>query len=256
MSTIYLVQMNILFNQKEENFKTVSRLLESVSVKPGSLIVLPEMFATGFFPENPELAGEFFHHKDLGITAKFLYDLAQEKNALIQGSGIAKTNQGLKNRVSVYGPAWDYEVACYHKMKLFRKEKLFFTPGVYPTYYSWKYWKVSPFICYDLRFPELFRKSSEMGCHIFSVTASWPAQRKDHWRTLLQSRAIENECYVLGTNRVGRDPYENYTGGSMIVGPFGEILAEAGNEECILEAKLDFNYLHQLRRDFPVLNDA
>ncbi|MDR1759033.1 MAG: nitrilase [Fibrobacter sp.] len=255
MNRVYLVQMNILFNQKEENFKTVSRLLENVSVEPGSLILLPEMFATGFFPENPKNAAEKFYNKDLGKTARFLFDLALEKEAVIQGSGIAKTERGVQNRVSVYGPRWDYEIASYHKMKLFFEEKEHFIPGLSPTFYTWRHWKVSPFLCYDLRFPELFRNAMIMGCDILSVAANWPRRRQEHFRTLLRARAIENQSYVLGINRTGNGPHEDYAGGSIIIGPSGEILAEAGEEECVVSFELNRESLYNERRKFPVLDD-
>ncbi len=255
MNRVYLVQMNILFNQKEENFKTVSRLLENIPVEPGSLILLPEMFATGFFPENSENVAEKFHNKDSGQTARFLFDLALEKEAIVQGSGIAKTERGVQNRVSVYGPRWDYEAACYHKMKLFFEEKEHFTPGISPTLYAWQNLKVAPFLCYDLRFPELFRNAMMMGCDILSVAANWPRRRHEHFRTLLRARAIENQCYVLGINRTGSDPREDYAGGSAIIGPSGEILAEAGTEECVLSFELNRESLYDYRRKFPVLDD-
>ncbi len=110
-------------------------------------------------------------------------------------------------------------------------------------------------ICYDLRFPELWRLAAIAGTEVFTIGASWPAARRHHWRQLLIARAIENQAFVVAANRIGDDPHLSYAGGSMVVSPTGEILAEAGDHEAVLRARLDLASLREWRRDFPALSD-
>jgi predicted amidohydrolase len=114
---------------------------------------------------------------------------------------------------------------------------------------------VSPFICYDLRFPEAFRGAVRRGARAFVVIANWPAERHEHWDLLLRARAIENQAFVVGVNRCGSDPRHAYAGGSMIVDPQGGILARAGGEECVISADLDAASLMEYRERFPALGD-
>ncbi|HKG80277.1 MAG TPA: nitrilase-related carbon-nitrogen hydrolase, partial [Pyrinomonadaceae bacterium] len=114
---------------------------------------------------------------------------------------------------------------------------------------------VSPFICYDLRFPEIFRAAVFQGAQLFVVIANWPASRVRHWITLLKARAIENQAYVMGVNRCGNDPKLSYSGHSMIIDPRGEVLADASEVEGVISAEIDAEALAQYRREFPFLND-
>ena len=115
---------------------------------------------------------------------------------------------------------------------------------------------VCPLVCYDLRFPELWRVAALAGAEVFTIGASWPEARQAHWRALLIARAIENQAYVVGVNRVGRDPSHQYRGGSMIVAPGGEIIAEAGREPTVVDAELDPEALRRWREEFPALQDV
>jgi len=114
---------------------------------------------------------------------------------------------------------------------------------------------VAPFVCYDLRFPEVFRVASAAGANLMVVIANWPSKRIQHWVTLLQARAIENLSYVIGVNRTGNDPTLEYSGRSVIVDYMGEILADAGSDECVISADLDFEELNRWREGFPALRD-
>ena len=113
--------------------------------------------------------------------------------------------------------------------------------------FEWQGLTVAPFICYDLRFPEVFRHAARRGAEVFCVIANWPQAREDHWMTLLKARAIENQAYVVGVNRCGHDPSLHYRGRSLIFGPRGEVLADGGTEEGTLSARLDRDAL----RDVP-----
>ena len=122
--------------------------------------------------------------------------------------------------------------------------------------FEWRGFVVAPFVCYDLRFPEIFRAAAHRGASLFVVIALWPVKRQQHWLTLLQARAIENQAYVVGVNRVGAEPEFLYPGRSVVVDPHGVIIADAGEREHILAAALDVNVVAAWRRDFPALRDA
>ena len=132
-------------------------------------------------------------------------------------------------------------------------EEKHYPAGKTPVVFSIGDWKVSPLICYDLRFPEPFRRATAMGAELFVVIANWPIARVDHWLTLLRARAIENQAYVVGVNRSGMDPTLEYPGSSLIVGPKGETIAHAGIDPAVITAELDREELLQWRRDFPAI---
>jgi omega-amidase len=114
---------------------------------------------------------------------------------------------------------------------------------------------VAPMICYDLRFPELWRLAAAAGAEVFTLGASWPAARQHHWRALLIARAIENQAFVVAVNRVGRDPHLAYQGGSLVVSPTGQIIAEAEDGPTVLQASLDMPAQRSWREAFPALRD-
>ncbi|HTD67532.1 MAG TPA: nitrilase-related carbon-nitrogen hydrolase, partial [Candidatus Limnocylindria bacterium] len=114
---------------------------------------------------------------------------------------------------------------------------------------------VAPFICYDLRFPEVARAVASQGPHLMTFIANWPNTRLHHWPRLLQARAIENQCYVAGVNRIGDDPRFKHSGRTMIIDPHGEILADAGSTETVIQAKIDPVWLAEYRKSFPALDD-
>jgi predicted amidohydrolase len=135
-----------------------------------------------------------------------------------------------------------------------------FEGGVEITVYRWgeeagQALTVCPAICYDLRFPELFRLGLFRGAEAFAVGANWPESRQHHWRALLIARAIENQAVVLGVNRTGRDPNLAYAGGSIAVGPRGDILGELGSEEAVLSVEIDPREVHAWRERFPAWRD-
>jgi predicted amidohydrolase len=121
--------------------------------------------------------------------------------------------------------------------------------------FAWQGFTVAPFICYDLRFPELFREATRRGANLITVIASWPGTRIGHWMALLKARAIENQSYVIGVNRCGQDPTLSYSGHTQIIDPSGEVLANAGEQEKIISAELSLEHLTSYRAKLPFLAD-
>ena len=249
---IVCCQLDIVWENKTANFDRVRRLLQKKAVPSGAMIILPETFAVGFTMnvdaarEGKEAAGEHF-----------LAELAREHGAWVLG-GVVQGSKGGKghNEAVVYDPNGT-ELARYRKMQPFSMggETDHYEAGSRVITFQWGDLTVAPFVCYDLRFPELFRLAVQEGAQFMPVIANWPAKRIGHWATLLQARAIENLAYVAGINRCGSDPHHTYTGRSMIVDHHGAILSEAGDQECVLEADLDASALVAWREQFPPLRD-
>ncbi len=257
MLKVYLVQMESAPGAKKQNLEHARELVEHASPAPGGLIVFPEMFATGYEPGMAEQMAENFDAQPMETTAAFLTSLAEQTGCTVLGGGISRANgtfakHKFSNRTGFFTAKG--EKAFYNKMHLFFPEQSAFAPGDNVTLYAMKDFCISPTICYDLRFPELYRKATVAGANLLTVQASWPAKRKLHWETLLKARAIENQAYVIGVNNVTAKG--DFTGDSQIVNPQGEVVAKApAGEECVLSAELDFGILEQWRNDFCVLKD-
>ncbi len=247
---VLALQLDIAWENKPANHDKVRRLISASKPAPETLVVLPEMFATGFSMNVSATA-------DTGETKEFLSKLAGEFRVWVLGGLVTKATGALgRNEAALFNPSGS-EVARYQKVHPFRYagETNFFEPGTQPVVVPCGEFQLSPIICYDLRFPELFRACVRRGANLFAVIANWPTPRLEHWRTLLKARAIENQAYVIGVNRCGSDPNVPYPGRTQIISPRGDVVLEAGDEECALEADLDLAVLQQYRKDFPALSD-
>lgn len=250
---IYCCQPDIAWENKGENFKRVRALLDKRRLSPGSLVVLPEMFATGFTMNAAAIA----EHTD-GPTDAFLRKLAREKGVFVLGGLARSVSRGrVRNEAVCFAPS-GRRIACYDKLHLFSpgSESRHYAPGAAVVLFRWGKMKVALTICYDLRFPEISRMAVQRGANALVVIANWPAKRHAHWTALLRARAIENQAYAIGVNRCGRDPNLDYAGGSLIVDPWGRAMAEAGRDETVISAKLDLTAMNRLRADFAVLQDV
>ncbi len=249
---VYAVQFSIAWEDKAVNFATVRRMLSDGSPLPGSLVVLPEMFATGFSMNVDRIA-----EPRQGPTAAFLSSLAAEWKSYVIG-GVATLADGGKarNEAVVFDPMGG-EIARYVKQQPFTLggERERYTAGTHHVVVVCGEFTLAPLVCYDLRFPELFRPAARDGAEVIAVIANWPRPRDAHWLALLRARAIENQAYVVGVNRCGHDPRLVYRGQSLIVDPHGNTLAEAGEGEELLSADLDRKELVDYRRKFPALAD-
>lgn len=221
-------------------------------VAPGDLVVLPEMFDSGF-SFNIERTNDAN-----SATLRFLQDLARELRCTIQGSRtvVGDAGRGL-NRATIVGEQG--QVLCeYDKIHLFSpgREPERFAPGNRVATYAWNGMTVCPAICYDLRFPELFRAGLKMGAEMFVIGANWPTPREHHRVALSIARAIENQAFVVSVNRCGKDPNLSYAGGSLVVGPKGDVIARADNSECVLSVEVDAAAVARWRSEFSAWRDG
>ncbi|MEZ5275022.1 MAG: carbon-nitrogen family hydrolase [Opitutaceae bacterium] len=249
---IFGIQFSITWQDKPANFTRVGDLVAEAGPPAGSLIVLPEMFATGFSMEVDAVVDE-----GKEPTEVFLGSLAARHGCFVIAGRVSRAEDGLgSNEAIVVGPDGRV-IQRYRKMHPFSYggEDEHYAAGREPVLFEWHGMKVCPLVCYDLRFPEVFRTAVVRGAECFAVIANWPRARQMHWEQLLKARAIENQAYVVGVNRVGSDPNVKYRGGSLIIDPRGEVLAGAGDEEVVLSADIDPAALDEYRQRFPALRD-
>ncbi len=246
------VQYAVAWEDREANFAAVRRLLDTVTVQPGDLVVLPEMFSTGF-TMNLDRACEGAE----STAEAFLRAVAVERQAYVVGGVAQWRPDGTgANQAAVYGP--DGVLCCrYTKLHPFRHggEHERYPGGDGVRVFQWHRWTAAPFVCYDLRFPEAFRRALRQGAELYIVIANFPRARLDHWTALLRARAIENQSYVVGVNRVGRDPHQEYPGHSMVVAPDGRVVADAGDAIGVIGAEIDYDALLGYRQRYRFLDD-
>jgi predicted amidohydrolase len=248
---ISLLQTDIIWNNPESNIEKYNLLLNQVKEHKSDLYIFPEMFTTGF----SFLSG--LEAKDAEeLSSKFLEDSASLYNTYIAASmpEVATLQDKPKNTLKLYGP--NGKVGSYSKIHLFSYsgEDKKYQSGDKAFTSIINNCKVTFFICYDLRFPNFFSALAK-DSDLFVVVANWPETRQLHWESLLKARAIENQVYVAGVNRVGAGGSLNYIGGSQLISPKGETLIHLGSAPNSMCYDLDLNLLKDYRRDFPVLND-
>ncbi len=250
---LFAVQFDIVWENRTENFRKVRALLAATPPSAGSLVVLPEMFASGF-SMNLSATRQGPAAEDEG----FLAGIAREHGVFVAGGVVSRgTGDMGRNEAVVFSPEGAL-LARYAKIHPFTLggEAEGHEAGTEIVTFEWGCFVVAPFVCYDLRFPEIFRAAARRGASLFVVMALWPVKRQQHWLTLLQARAIENQAFVVGVNRVGAEPAFSYAGRSVVVDPHGVIIADAGEREQVLAAALDADIVAAWRRDFPALRDA
>src|SRR5882672_10900450 len=245
------LQFDIAWENKSANYAKVFSLLRAEKALGGSLVLLPEMFACGFSMNVAGMAEE-----QGGATEQFLANAAGEFGIYLLGGVVVRGANGKgRNECVTFSPEGKL-LARYCKMQPFTLggETAAYEAGAAPVVFECGEIFVAPFICYDLRFPEVARAAAPQRPHLMTFIANWPNTRLHHWPRLLQARAIENQCYVAGVNRIGNDPRYQHSGRTMIVDPHGEILVDAGNAEGIIQAKMDLEWLAEYRRAFPALD--
>jgi len=246
---ISVIQPETAWENKSMNFKILSGILSPLFNKT-DIVILPEMFNTGF-SVNPEMLSE----SPTGETFHWMKETAEKGNFGVCGSYIVKEKNNFYNRWVFLSP--DNKTWHYNKHHLFTMggEERLFTAGTSKLHFSFRGIKISPYICYDLRFPVWSR--NQEGSDLIIYAANWPEARQNVWSTLLKARAIENQCYVAGSNRTGTDGEDiSYCGESMIIDPKGDIISSAGTDSnCSVSAEISVTGLNTFRKKFPVMKD-
>ena len=245
------IQHDIVWERPEENFVRLAPMIERAAAAGARLVVLSEMYATGFSMKTERIAEPVG-----GPSARFLVDQARANDVWVCASVPELEGAGERpfNQLVLAGP--DGSTHRYAKIHPFSYggEHEHYSAGTDFLTVEIDGVRCSFFVCYDLRFADEFWALAEQ-TDCFVVPANWPAVRRDHWTTLLRARAIENQAFVVGVNRVGDGGRLHYSGDSMIVDPFGDVVVQAGDAEMTITAHIDPERVRTVRADYPFLQD-
>lgn len=251
---IGLIQTELHWQDPAANRQHFEPKLQALA--KADLIVLPEMFSTGFSMASTTCAESMSEE-----TVNWLQSQAKDLNTAICGSVMIQENNHFYNRFLMCAP--NQAPIIYDKHHLFRmaEEQKHFSPGNTRVVFEFKGFRICPQICYDLRFPVFSRNQDDYDLLLF--VANWPASRRHHWRTLLTARAIENQAYVIGVNRIGSDgnidsegKNVEYSGDSGFIHPNGNWIADLTHKDTQRMVELELDDLKQYRRAFPAWQDA
>ncbi len=249
---ITTIQTNLYWQDINKNLVHFDEKVDAIK-EHTDIIVLPEMFTTGF-TMNPKVFAE--EHGGKGL--QWMQQKSKEKNCVLVGSISIKDGEKFYNRLYWVMPDGTYQF--YDKRHLFQmgKEDLYYTAGSKKFVVEYKGWKICPLICYDLRFPVWSRNTKENTYDVLIYVANWPEVRSYPWKQLLIARAIENQSYVVGVNRIGQDGNAiTHSGNSCMLNPRGEIISKTKAHEDVSETvSLSFTYLEEFRKVFPVMLDG
>jgi omega-amidase len=248
---VALLQANLYWENPTANLAMLEEQLAMLPA-PADLVVLPEMFSTGFSMNAAKVAEAM----DL-TTTRWMKQMAAKTGAMMIGSFAVREGGRYFNRLLCVRPDGTYE--AYDKRHLFRmgQEHDTYTAGTQRLVVEWKGWRICPLVCYDLRFPVWSRNSQTESYDLLLYVANWPARRAYAWQTLLRARAIENLCYVVGVNRVGADGQGiDHTGGSQVLDFLGEPITELGAAEAATVVTISHAPLLTYRQKFPAHLDA
>jgi predicted amidohydrolase len=247
---IAIGQINMGFEEKEKAMELCSQLMVEAGEKDADLVVFPEMTLTGF-TMHPDTHGE---ERKSSKSITFFQEEAKKNGVAVCFGLAAKEGDVSTNRCIIIDENGSI-IADYSKIHLFfGAETKRYVGGSEIQFCKVKGIPLSPFICYDLRFPEPFQIASEKS-HIITVIANWPSLRRDHWITLLKARAIENQCFIIGVNRTGKGGRLSYGGDSMIISPTGEIIAHMEEESGLTVTEIDPAEVDVVRKKFPMKTD-
>ncbi|SDP72441.1 carbon-nitrogen family hydrolase [Halobacillus sp. SY10] len=249
---IAIIQMDIVFGNPEENRKLAKEKIKEAAAQGSEVILLPELWTTGYDLSRFEEIAETLE----GPTHQLLISLAKALKVTIAGSIAEEENGKFYNTFVAYNAEGD-RLFNYRKAHLFRlmNEEKFLESGNQKGNFNLGEVPVAGVICYDIRFPEWMRTHMLDGSRGLFVVAEWPKPRVEHWRNLLISRAIENQCFVIACNRVGADQNNEFGGHSIVVDPWGNVLAEGGFDEEIVYAEVDFTAVEAIREQIPIFQD-
>lgn len=253
MVKISLVQMKIKEKDKEANVKHGIELLQKAVIGQ-DIAVMPEIWTTGYSLGRLEKEAEDIN----GPVVNDLQKIAKDNHCAVLAGSIPLFLDGKVHNTSVVIDKNGEIIYLYSKMHLFGmfKEERFFAAGNTYEPFSVDGVVCGASICYDLRFPELYRRLALKGAKVIFVPAEWPEARGDVWRLLLQARAVENQTYICGVNCVGTFKDDTFYGHSMIVAPNGKIIVEGSTEEEILRGEIDIELVETMRRKLNALDDV
>jgi predicted amidohydrolase len=255
--TVTLVQTSLHWQDIDANLQMLTE--KSVAIGATDLIILPEVFTTGFSMDAPELAEEM----DSSKAIAWMKQTAAAKNCVVTGSLIiaatrlrGKGKKTFHNRLIWMNPDGTFQYYDKRHLFGFSREEEVFTAGNEKLIIDLKGWKICPLICYDLRFP-VWSRNNVNGYDLLLYVANWPERRIYAWRQLLVARAIENQAFVIGVNRTGNDGNDIYhSGDSMVVNALGNILYHRQDEEDVFTMTLNYEDLKKVRETFQFLKDA
>ncbi len=256
--TISTIQSNLAWEEKQANLHMFEQKIKNIGEKT-EIVVLPEMFSTGFSMQAKQLAENME-----GETVQWMRRVSEDNNIILTGSVIIEEGDNYFNRLIWMMPNGQY--GYYDKRHLFAyaEEDQYYNPGNKRLIASVKGWKINLLVCYDLRFPVWSRQAprssketTDAEYDVLIYVANWPQRRNHAWKTLLCARAIENQCYVVGVNRVGNDGNNiHYSGDSLVIDPLGEVLYHMAEVEDIFTITLQKEKLEEVRSKFPFWKDA
>ena len=247
--TVSLAQLNLQWENPNKNLEQITSLLDSRLAPATDLIILPEMFTSGFTMDNVKIAESMD-----GISVKWLKDTAKKYNCAITGSLPIIVNGGIYNRLIFSTP---------NSLEYYDKKHLFSMAGEHERYQAgdklkiinWRGWRINLQVCYDLRFPVWSR--NQQNYDLLLYVANWPARRRMHWRNLLIARAIENQCHVIGVNRVGIDGKDiSYSGDSLLLDHLGQLVQDCSDREGLYTQTIDLDEQNTYQEKFPAYRDA
>ncbi|MGH4118141.1 nitrilase-related carbon-nitrogen hydrolase [Clostridium sp.] len=243
-----LAQLDVAWEEKSKNKDTALKFIEEAAKQNVDMILFPEMALTGF-SMNTEAIGETNNE-----TKEFFRNLSSKFNIFI-GFGYVEGIKDSKNKYSIVSPKGE-KLLDYTKIHLFSfgAENEFYQSGNEIKHFDAMDFNIVPFICYDLRFPEIFQMASKTAS-LITIGANWPIERREHWISLLKARAIENQCYIAGINRVGEGNGLYYSGDSMIVDPLGNIISSLYMEEGLIVANIYRENVTKIRDSFRLKQD-
>ncbi|MBC7936872.1 MAG: amidohydrolase [Rhizobacter sp.] len=259
MLTITTIQTDLHWENKTANLRMLEDKLRNLE-QSAEVVLLPEMFSTGF-SMRPEALAETMN----GETVSWMKEMSAHYRIVLAGSVIIKEGDKFFNRFIWMLPNGQYGIYDKRHRFAFGGEDKFYTAGNKRTIASVKGWKINLQVCYDLRFPVWARQQNNVNeagenlpeYDVLIYVANWPERRSHAWKTLLCARAIENQCYVIGVNRVGKDGNDIYhSGNSMVIDPLGEVLYHMADEEDIFTITLQKEHLENVRNKFPFWRDG
>ena len=247
-----LGQMDIHLGEPEQNFERVREWTAEAARRGSALVLFPEIWYSGYDLENWR---KYAAPLGDGIFAR-VSALAKEHHIAVGGSVLEARDGKAYNSFALFDAGGEI-TAAYRKTHLFRlmSEDQWLAPGDKLELVETDWGMTGLGICYDLRFPEMFRKYALGGARLILLPAEWPNRRAYHWQTLLRARAIENQMFVAACNRVGETKGEPFGGQSAVIDPWGEPVVEGGSSETLLTAEIDLDKVDEVRQKIPVFKD-